>query len=310
MEPAETLKGLRVLVTRASHQSKPFTEQLSQLGATVIELPLIAIKPPDSWDEVDTALASLHKYDWIIFASANAVNFFFDRAEQKGYAIGSGSCSPIGSAKASAIVSAKRSANVSGTRSATGSASGSTRFATVGPGTSAALSARGIEPDYQAAEFVAEALVQQFPEYPQLDGIKILWPKTNIGRTYIQDHLTAAGATVQPLVCYHTGAPTDLSELAAKLEQLIDAREIDAITITSSEAATNLVHLMSRYLGASDGTHEALARIELVSIGPQTTKTLKEKIGTTLRIHQASDFTTQGMIAVLENISAAAKNHP
>ncbi len=75
----DALKGLRVLVTRAAHQADETVEKLRALGAEVTALPVIEISAPESWEPFDKAAEMLESYDWIIFASVNAVNAFFDR---------------------------------------------------------------------------------------------------------------------------------------------------------------------------------------------------------------------------------------
>ncbi|MBM4325432.1 MAG: uroporphyrinogen-III synthase, partial [Deltaproteobacteria bacterium] len=80
----EPLLGKKILITRAREQSREFTTRLKRLGAEVIEFPTIEIVPPSSWKGVDHAVAKLKSYDWVIFTSANGVNFFFQRLKEKG----------------------------------------------------------------------------------------------------------------------------------------------------------------------------------------------------------------------------------
>ncbi|HEY9663725.1 MAG TPA: uroporphyrinogen-III C-methyltransferase, partial [Allocoleopsis sp.] len=53
------LTGKTVLVTRAAGQSSAFTALLQQQGATVLEMPTLAITPPSSWEALDQAIANL-----------------------------------------------------------------------------------------------------------------------------------------------------------------------------------------------------------------------------------------------------------
>jgi uroporphyrinogen-III synthase len=75
------LAGLRIVVTRAEEQSESLADRLSALGADVIRAPAIAIVDPDSWIDADHALAALGRgdYEWVVFASANAVTRFLAR---------------------------------------------------------------------------------------------------------------------------------------------------------------------------------------------------------------------------------------
>src|SRR5689334_8684998 len=72
----DSLQGLRVVVTRASHQAEELAAPLRALGAEVILLPLIDIAPPLNPGPLRHAAARSNEYDWIIFTSANAVHAF------------------------------------------------------------------------------------------------------------------------------------------------------------------------------------------------------------------------------------------
>jgi len=77
------LAGARVIVTRAQHQARSLGDELEALGARVIYLPVIAIAPPESWDELDAALARVAAgaYEWVLFTSGNAVDAVCERVE-------------------------------------------------------------------------------------------------------------------------------------------------------------------------------------------------------------------------------------
>jgi uroporphyrinogen-III synthase len=67
------VKPPRVLLTRQPEQSAALREGLRELGCEVVEVPLIAIVPPAEPGPLDAALRELHRYDWVAFTSANAV---------------------------------------------------------------------------------------------------------------------------------------------------------------------------------------------------------------------------------------------
>jgi uroporphyrinogen III methyltransferase/synthase len=75
------LDGRRVVVTRSTQQSGGLAGLLRERGAEVIEMPTIAIEPPESWTEVDDAVRRLAQgeFEWVTFTSANAVERFFSR---------------------------------------------------------------------------------------------------------------------------------------------------------------------------------------------------------------------------------------
>src|SRR5258708_16343816 len=59
-------------------------EPLEELGAEVLPLPVIEIRPPLDPGPLDRAIARLETYDWIIFTSANGVQGFLDRLDASG----------------------------------------------------------------------------------------------------------------------------------------------------------------------------------------------------------------------------------
>lgn len=70
------LKHKTILITRSASQAEDFINQLQELGANTIALPLIE-NTAINQNEL-TKKVSENNYDWIIFTSVNAVNFFFD----------------------------------------------------------------------------------------------------------------------------------------------------------------------------------------------------------------------------------------
>ena len=77
----QPLRGKRIIVTRAREQASALSEQLRQAGAEPIEYPVIAFAPPEDWTPLDQALAKLDEYSWIIFTSVNGVRFMIDRMQ-------------------------------------------------------------------------------------------------------------------------------------------------------------------------------------------------------------------------------------
>lgn len=201
-----TLTGLNVLLTRARHQIEAPARRLRELGANVICLPLIEIAPPESWELFDQAVERISDYDWVIFASANAVESFFNRLKVLG------------------------KTNVS-----------APRFATIGPRTSERLRTFGHTAAFEAEEFIAEKFVTGFPASA---GERVLWPKANIGRMLIADELKRKGATVDTVHVYQSILPSNAETLATELELLIVEKSIDVITLASSQTVRNLRTLL------------------------------------------------------------------
>ena len=123
------LEGRSVVVTRAAEQASRLAATLAHLGATVVEVPTIAVTDaPDGGAALRDAVARLDRFDWVVLTSTNGVARFL---------------AALGDRPAAGV-----------------------RVAVVGPGTAEALKAGGLEPALLPERFVAEALLEAFPPGP------------------------------------------------------------------------------------------------------------------------------------------------
>jgi uroporphyrinogen III methyltransferase/synthase len=196
------LFGQRIVITRDRRQGAMLSEPLEELGAEVLPLPVIEIRPPLDPAPLDRAIARLETYDWIIFTSANGVQGFLDRLDV--------STRDLRSLKA--------------------------KLCAIGPGTSAALEALHLKVDRVPEQFVAESLVEAFAA-DDLRGVRILLPRAAVARDVLPVELSRRGATVDVCEAYHTVEPAGA---AAKAREVL-ARKPHWITFTSSSTVKNLV---------------------------------------------------------------------
>jgi uroporphyrinogen III methyltransferase / synthase len=134
-----------------------------------------------------------------------------------------------------------------------------TRVAAIGPGTAAALREHGISADVMPERFVAEGLVEALADVPLK---RALVARAADARELLPDALRARGAEVDVVALYETVAEP-LS--AAQLEAVAAA---DYVTFTSSST-------VNFFFDAVGGGLAPRAR--LVSIGPVTSATLRER---------------------------------
>lgn len=225
------LAGRRILVTRAAHQAGKLSDGLRALGAEAVEVPVLEIGAPTSYDALDNALRSLASYDWAIFTSANTVRAVIERAADLG------------------LVLPKLAPP---------------QVAAVGAATAAALRTSGLRADYVPDRYVAESLIEQFPE--DVRGKRIVLARATVARDVIPDALRAAGAVVDAADAYQNVLPGDAPE---RLRRAVQTR-LDAATFTSSSTVTHLAEA-----AAKAGIPFPLA-IPAISIGPVTSQTLRE----------------------------------
>ncbi len=195
------LAGRRVLVTRAAHQAGKLCGGLRALGAEPVEVPVLEIQPPASFEMLDEALRCLNQYDWLIVTSANTIRALVERAAELRLAL---------------------------------SAAAPKQVAAVGEATAAAARKAGLAVVFVPESYVAESLVKGLAQ--QTSGQKILLARAEVARDVIPDALRDAGATVDVVDAYRNVLPKAAPEL---LKSAL-AGGIDAATFTSSSSATHL----------------------------------------------------------------------
>ncbi len=78
------LAGKRIVITRSPEQSGVLLRELEGSGATVILLPCVEFRLPSNTSALDSALARLSQFDWVVFTSPNGVRFFCQRLRELG----------------------------------------------------------------------------------------------------------------------------------------------------------------------------------------------------------------------------------
>lgn len=201
------LFGKTVIVTRARAQASELTKKLEAQGAKVIEVPAIKIVPAADYAPLDKAISELHAYKWLVFTSANGVDYFFQRLLQAGK-------------DARALASVK--------------------LAAIGSATAQALADRGLTadlvPSAYKAEELAEALARQIAK-----GDKILIARAKVAREVLPESLRKIGAQVDVVTAYETAADCEnRDELLAALRE----GNASVVTFTSSSTVTNLLKVL------------------------------------------------------------------
>jgi uroporphyrinogen III methyltransferase/synthase len=202
-----------VVVTRSRAQASGLADRLTALGATVVELPVIAIEDPADGGSALTEAADrlvAGGYCWVACTSSNAVIRLFA-------AVGNRRVPP------------------------------SVRWAAVGAGTARRLGEGGVIPDLMPEVSLSDALADAFPEagssgpgtFSGPEGqVTVLFPRAETVRGALASGLRAKGWTVDEVAAYRTlaGAP-DPEAIAA-------AGQADAIAFTSSSTVERTIDLL------------------------------------------------------------------
>ncbi|WP_088189450.1 uroporphyrinogen-III C-methyltransferase [Desulfosporosinus sp. FKA] len=247
------LFGERIIVTRARHQASELSQAIESLGGEAWEFPTIEIAPPTDGSLLLKALKDLQSFHWLIFTSVNGVEAFFaELLEQQG-----------------------------DVRDLAG-----LELVAIGPATKAALEKRGLRVAFVPEEYRAEKVVEGLRHRVKA-GDKVLLARAEEARTILPDSLKAMGVEVWDVPAYKTILG---SANRADLQQMLQSKEIDRVTFTSSSTVKNFIKLL-------DGKTELLQNVLLYSIGPITSATARE-MGLTIH-REASEYTIQGLVEAL-----------
>mgnify|MGYP003798951997 CR=1 FL=1 len=230
------LFGKTLVVTRSRDQASELTARLMELGAGVIETPVIKILPVAAAEGIAGALEKLGAYDWIILTSVNGVDHFFGHLNDAGL-------------DARALSSSK--------------------ICAIGPATAERLHAHGIRADLVPKRFVSSDIAGELAGRGEIAGKSFLLPRADIAPRELSDALLRDGAKLVDDITVYRTVEEDLSENPARLEQLRQA-QFDLVTFTSSSTVQNFDRLMKK-AGVKN-----TAGFRCAAIGPVTADRAKE----------------------------------
>ena len=229
---AVRLDGRTVVVTRGRGGDDELSARLRDLGASIRDVAAVSFAPPSDPAPLDAALRALDGLDWVVFASATAVERTLARLDGLGLP----------------------RASLAGRR-----------LAAVGPATARRLASAVREPDLVPAEARGEALAAELA--PHVRGRRVLLPRPAEGRTEILDGLRAAGAELVAVEAYRTVSAG--REAFEPLARWLAEGGVDAVAFASPSAVRAVVAglgagsgALSRVILAAIGPTTAQALVE------------------------------------------------
>jgi uroporphyrinogen-III synthase len=206
----EPLSGWRILTTRASKQSGGLAGPLRDMGAEVVEIPTIEIKPPKTFKALDSALRNIGKYDWLVLTSVNGVEALFARLNKL-------------------HIQPNQLAHL--------------KVAAIGPATQREIENQGLNVTVTPERYVAESVVEALKG--KTEGKRVLLVRAKVARDVLPNALKKSGARVDVAEAYETHVPKGAK---AKLNRLFssDSSRPDIVTFTSSSTATNFMALLEK----------------------------------------------------------------
>jgi uroporphyrinogen III methyltransferase/synthase len=202
------LFGKRIVVTRSREQASELVRQLMELGADVLEIPTIAIKPAKDATPMREAVQSMGVYDWLVFTSPNGVTAFFEEFF-------------------------KQHADIREL--------GVVKIAAIGAVTRQKIEELHLTVDLVPAEFTGAALLAEFKKSVSCENLKFLLPRADLADERLARGLEDAGGIVDDLDAYQTVPDTeDRNGHRARLL----AEGADWVTFTSSSTVNNFCKLV------------------------------------------------------------------
>ena len=200
-----------VVVTRAKNKTSELSNELYEMGANVIELPMIKIKKIIDTERLKAVFASFSQFEYVIFTSENGVRIFLDEIYALSYD--------------ARIFSGKI-------------------ICAIGRKTKEALLNYGLCADIVPLRGTSEGLWERLREEIKKEHRTLLVQAKN-GRKYLSEALSKS-CNLTEICPYETIAEDREAE---RLKELIGSGQIDAITFTSSSTVTNfLTHVSAEEL--------------------------------------------------------------
>ncbi|MGK0310265.1 MAG: uroporphyrinogen III methyltransferase/synthase [Lentimonas sp.] len=231
-----SLMGKRIVVTRAREQAGKLTTLLESEGAEVLELPFIKVELAFDRQQLGEVLAGIATYEWIVFTSTNGVRFFFELFYK---AFDDIRCL------------------------------GPMHIAAVGAATAREIEKHKLKVDLIPEKANGDALADAFIKNESIDNIQMLVITGNQNREALVQRLETEGQAIVDTMSLYKTTKTDLNEHPAAA----DFREkgADAVLFTSSSTVKSFVEQAEALKLEPNATKPVFG-----SIGPLTTKTLKE----------------------------------
>lgn len=241
----------RILITRPRSQADAFADKLRTAGFEPVYFPVIEIKPVENNVALERVVSKLGCYEWIVFTSANAVQSVFQQ------------CPDL-------------------------KISQETKVAAIGPKTTEALKARGVNVDYVPQEFVAEAML---PGMGDLLGKWVLMPRAEIARQELPEAIFKAGGIPHQITVYRTLPSDPDSDGLAALRT-----GVDIITFTSASTVDNFVAIARK---TNLDPFNLPKNPQIACIGPVTEQAAQQAGFQNIVV--AKEYTTDGLLELVKN---------
>lgn len=231
------LFGKKIVVTRTREQASELVALLEENGADCLEYPTLHMEPAVDYSILDSSLARIGDYQWLLFTSINAVTWFFRHLWESDMDV-------------------RRL--------------GGPKIGVVGRATARKLRDYGLKADLLPKKFTGEGLAEALIN-TGVNGAKILLPRAEKAREILPEMLNAAGAEVTVAPVYRNVPPQGRKD---ELRERLEDRTIDLITFTSSSTVDNFLTMVDAE--SDQELHRLMDPVQIAVIGPITADTVKK----------------------------------
>lgn len=203
------LIGRTILI--APSAARELAAELARHGARVITWPEIEIDDPESFSALDEAIESLFGYDWLIFRTGNAAEFFLKRLQKLGHEV---------------------------------SELDTLRVCAIGEATVTKLEASQVHIDLipGSTNSVFEAIENHVGGRAALGRLNFLIPRASTAHDRLRDMLEEAEARVDVVTAYRTAAQNTSG--LAQLNAFLTGGGIDCVAFDSPSTIRDLGELL------------------------------------------------------------------
>ncbi len=231
----QILKSKRVVLTRPDNS--PLAQNLRELGAHVIELPLISVELGAEKEAADDVLANIACYEWMTFSSANGVRGFFAEFFEKYEDIRSiGPC----------------------------------RIACVGRATAEELKKFHIQTDVIPEVSTGDAMADAILAYETIENLNILCVTGNLSDGAFASKLEEKGRAIVDLLAAYKTSLVDLDPSSPAVRDFAE-NGADAIFFASGSAVESFAKNAAKLSLREGATHP-----KAFSIGPRCSEAMKK----------------------------------
>ncbi|CAH1385514.1 uroporphyrinogen-III synthase [Candidatus Nitrotoga sp. M5] len=235
----QPLAGLNVVVTRPREQARDLAHRITQAGGRATLFPLLEISPALDLQPLHALVAHLHEFNLAVFISPNAVRYGMAAiiAANKFLSVSQSGSSSVFPPTNGTDADSQIGGGVSDSIEQNNELPANLKIATVGQGSARALRDYGVKNVITPQErFDSEALLA-LPDLKNIAGWRVVIFRGNGGRAVLGDTLKSRGAKVEYVTCYQRSKPHQEATMLLTTNP-------DVITITSSEALSNLLEIL------------------------------------------------------------------